>query len=78
MKSSSVAMVFLSLFSRSGRRCLGALPRDPFAGRTTRNFADRPGRILRADALRSLEASEKLSNAPYFDFNVRAEDIGKY
>jgi hypothetical protein len=77
MKSSSVAMVFLSLFA-------------PVVGdaqeiyRATRSLEEQRAisQIGQAEyyarmALRSLEASEKLGKAPYFDYQSAREDIGK-
>ena len=77
MKSSSVTIVILSLFA-------------PGVGdaqemyRATRSLEEQQAisQIGQAEyyarmALRSLEASEKLGKAPYFDYQSAREDIGK-
>ena len=77
MKSSSVAMVFLSLFAP-------AVGDAQEIYRATRSLDEQRAisQIGQAEyyarmALRSLEASEKLGKAPYFDYQSAREDIGK-
>ena len=77
MKSSSVAIVVLSLFAP-------AVGDAQEIYRTTRSPEEQRAisQIGQAEyyvrmALRSLEASEKLGKAPYFDYQRAREDIGK-
>jgi hypothetical protein len=77
MKNSSVAMVVLSL-------CAPAVGDAQEIYRATRSLEEQQAisQIGQAEyyarmALRSLEASEKLGKAPYFDYQSAREDIGK-
>lgn len=77
MKNSSLAMVVLSL-------CASAVGDAQEIYRATRSPEEQRAisQISQAEyyarmALRSLEASEKLGKAPYFDYQSAREDIGK-
>jgi hypothetical protein len=77
MKNSSLAMVVLSLFAP-------AVGDAQELYRATRSLEEQRAisQISQAEyyarmALRSLEASEKLGKAPYFDYQRAREDIGK-
>src|SRR5438309_12061508 len=77
MKTSSVTMLVLSLFSP-------AIGDAQEIYRTTRSLEEQQAisQIGQAEyyarmTLRSLEASEKIGKAPYFDYQSAREDIGK-
>ena len=77
MKSSSVTMFFLSLLSPVAVDAQAIY-------RSTRSFEEQQAisQIGQAEyytrmALRSLEASEKIGKAPYFDYHSAREDIEK-
>jgi hypothetical protein len=77
MKSSSVTMLLLSLFAP-------AVGDAQDIYRATRSLEEQQSisQIGQAEyyarmALRSLEASEKIGKAPYFDYQSAREDIGK-
>ena len=77
MKSSSVAMVVLSLFAPAvgDAQEIYRATRSPEEQRAISQIGQ--AEYYARMALRSLEASEKLGKAPYFDYQSAREDIGK-